>query len=83
MALRTRGSDVGANWVFNTNCLMPAMPMDLNCIPFSAPLLMRCTKVGPKRSVKSMSPAWMAEARDVASMMTRNRTPSKYGAPPQ
>ena len=28
MALRTRGSEVGANWVFNTNCFIPAAPMD-------------------------------------------------------
>ena len=27
IALRTRTSEVGANWVFNTNCLIPAIPI--------------------------------------------------------
>ena len=57
IALRTRGSDVGADWVLRTNCLMPTVPMGMKCKPLSAPLFMRSTKVGPKRSETSMSPA--------------------------
>ena len=40
-ALRTRMSEVGANWVFNTNCLIPAIPIETYCSPFNWPLLMR------------------------------------------